>query len=335
MTEIRTFVKGQSMIQYGHMSILISGSLAYDYIMDFPDSFKHHILPDQVHVLNVCFVVDRLKKNFGGTAGNIAYTMKLLGGDPQILATLGSDAEEYLAYLKSFSIPTQHIAMVEDILTASAYITTDKDDNQITAFFNGALQEASELSIGDVKEKIDLAIVAPTKKEAMMKHAKECYIKKIPFVFDPGQQVTALTSQELMQAIGQASFVIGNDYEMKLIEQKTRWDTEELLQHVQTVIITLGERGSIIRTKDELFEIASCPPRSVDDPTGAGDAYRAGFFTAYTGGYDLETCGQVGSVAAVYAVECYGTQNHRFIQDEFTTRVKEMYGKKYDFLPSI
>ncbi len=313
------------------MSILLSGSLAYDYIMDFPDSFRNHILPDQLHILNVCFVVENLKKNFGGVAGNIAYTMKMLGEEPIIFSPLGSDGGDYLEYLKSIKLNTNYIFLTENKLTSSAHITTDKDDNQITAFYNGSLGEAINLSIEAVKEKIDLALISPTQKEAMIRHAKECYEKQIPFCFDPGQQLTAFSSQELMAIIGQAKFLIGNDYEIKLLQSKTGWDMTELLNHVEVVITTLGDKGSIITTKDGNIEIGVCPAQSVDDPTGAGDAYRAGFFTAYARGKDLETCGQVASVSAVYAVENYGTQNHQFTLEDFKDRYQKTFNNNLDW----
>ncbi|MEK7083683.1 MAG: carbohydrate kinase family protein [Patescibacteria group bacterium] len=306
------------------MPILISGSLAYDYIMDFPDSFKNHILPDQMHILNVCFVVDQLKKNFGGTAGNIAYTMKLLGGNPLILGTIGNDGNEYLHHLLAHGIAAENITQNKDTLTASAHITTDKDDNQITAFFAGANTRPADLPFPK-NEKISFAIISPTHKDVMIRHAKECAERRIPFCFDPGQQITALSPQELMLLIGQAKFLVANDYEMKMIEEKTGWGETELLNHVQTTITTLGEKGSIIRTKDEYITIDPCPPESVEDPTGAGDAYRAGFFSAYANGLPLETCGRVGSVAAVYAIESYGTQNHSFTHDEFAKRYEQTY----------
>lgn len=308
------------------MPILISGSLAYDYIMDFPDSFKNHILPDQIHILSVSFVVDQLKKNFGGTAGNIGYTMKLLGGEPMIAAPLGSDAHDYLAHLEHHHIDTARIPVITNVNTASAHIVTDKDDNQITAFYPGALNSIPELPENLKLESIELAIISATKKEAMIAHAKACYEQHVPIVFDPGQQLTALSPQELSMLIGQAKFLIANDYEMKLIEEKTGWNSEELINHVEVLITTHGEKGSHIRTRDDFFEIAPCPPLSVDDPTGAGDAYRAGFFTAYIKGHDLKTCGQVASVAATYAVEHYGTQNHMFTKAEFDKRYQETYG---------
>lgn len=310
------------------MKILISGSLAYDYIMDFPDSFKNHIIPDHIHILNVSFVVDELKKNFGGTAGNIAYTMKLLGGNPHICGSLGNDAQEYIAHFTSYGIDTDYISISKTTNTASAHIVTDKDDNQITAFYPGALNDIPEIPEELFASNIELAIISATKKESMIAHAKTCYEKKIPMVFDPGQQMTALDPRELCMLIGQAEFLISNDYEMKLMEEKTDWDTHEMLNHVKIVVITHGEKGSSIRTRDEYIEIAPCPPLSVEDPTGAGDAYRAGFFAMYTKGRDLKTCGQAGSVAATYAVEHYGTQNHLFTLEEFEKRYKETYREK-------
>lgn len=307
------------------MNILISGSLAYDYIMTFPDSFKHHIMPDSIHMLNVSFVVDQLRKNLGGTAGNIAYTMKLLGMKPLMVSTLGNDGGEYRKFWKQHGLLDTYVKTIPEVSTASAHITTDKEDNQISAFYVGALQESEAQSVYNVQEQVKLAIIAPTKKEAMIRHAKECAEKNIPIVFDPGQQATALTKQELMLLIGQAKFLIGNDYEIKLIQEKTGWDTEEIMNHVEVLIITFGEKGSVVKTKDALVEIPSCPVLSVDDPTGAGDAYRAGFFTGYVKGMDWLTCGRMGAVAASYAVEKYGTQNHVFTKKEFEQRYKEAF----------
>ncbi len=309
-------------------NILISGSMAYDYIMDFPDAFKNHILPDQIHVLNVSFAVEKMTREFGGCAGNMAYTMRLLGGNPLILAAVGGDSKEYLAHLKKNKITTKYLKQVKDVMTSAAYITTDREDNQIAAFYLGAGNNAVEQSVNNVKEKIKLALITPTKKDAMIRHAKEASERKTPIVFDPGQALSALSAQELMLLIGQAEFLIANDYEMKLIQERTGWKSESMFDHVRVVITTLGEKGSIVHTKDELFEIKPCPPDSVDDPTGAGDGYRAGFFTAYVNGHDLKTCGQVGSVAATYAVEHYGTQNHRFTVKEFERRYGETYGEK-------
>ena len=313
------------------MNILISGSLAYDYIMDFPDSFKNHILPDQLHILNVCFVVEQLKKNLGGCATNIAYTLKLLEANPLIIGPVGQDGQDLLNFFKEKNIETKYIKKLDSEMTSSAHITTDKDDNQIIAYHNGAGNMATDIHINDVTEKIELALITPTKKDAMIQHALECYDKKIPFCFDPSHQLTAFSDQELSAVIGQAKFYIGNDYELKLTEEKTGWDTNELLDHVEILIITLGDKGSIIKTKTETIEIAPCPALSVDDPTGAGDAYRGGFFAGYMRGYDFKTCGQMASVTAVYAVENYGTVNHEFTMEEFEKRYEGVYGEPLNF----
>ncbi len=311
--------------------ILLAGSLSYDYIMDFPDSFKNHILPEYIHILNVCFMVDKMKENFGGTTGNIAYNLKLLGTEPLIMCPLGKDGQKYRDYLEKLGIETKYIPTIEDKLTASAHVTTDKDDNQITAFYNGALFDAVNLSINDIQDEFDLAFLSPNYKEAMVKHAKECFDKKLKFVFDPGQQITAFNQQELLMVIGMADYLIANDYEMKLIQDKTGLSEQDLVKEVEVLIKTLGEKGSVIYTKDELIEIEPCRVSSVEDPTGAGDAYRGGFFTAFCLGYDLQLCGQFGSVAASYAIEKYGTQNHSYTKSEFKQRFFNTYNKEINF----
>lgn len=308
-------------------SVLISGSIAYDYIMDFPDSFRHHIMPDQLHILNVAFVVDKLEKNLGGTAANIAYTMKLLGyAEPLILSCIGKDYKEYEAHWEEHGINTDYILQRLDTYTASAHITTDKDDNQITAFYAGALGQDDDLDVSNITQEIELAIIAPTKKETMLRHVKQCAEKHIPSCFDPGQQITAFTPQELMLAIGQATYLIGNDYEIKLIEQKTGWGSKELLDHVEVVITTLGAQGVRISTKEECINIPAAAVQSVEDPTGAGDAFRAGFFSALAAGHTYETCGRIGAVAASYAIEHYGTQVQWYSKNDMHQRYIASFG---------
>lgn len=309
------------------MSILVSGSLVYDHIMNFPDSFKNHILPDQLHILNVCFMVDKLERSWGGTAGNIAFTMKMLGGEPLVLSVLGKDGRDYLEYLKESGIKTDYILSDKKQSTASAYITTDVDDNQITGFFGGPLGQAKEHKIAEVvKEKFDLAIIAPTDKEVMMHHLKECKEMGVKTVFDPGQQTTAFSEIELKKMISESEFVIGNDYEIKLLQDRTGWSEKEILENTEYLIITLGEKGSVIKTaQGETITAGVCSPLSFDDPTGAGDAYRAGFFVGYEKGKDLKTCAQMGAVAASYAIETYGTQQHKFTKQEFCERYENIF----------
>ncbi|MFA6547955.1 MAG: carbohydrate kinase family protein [Candidatus Magasanikbacteria bacterium] len=315
------------------MSILVSGSLVYDHIMNFPDSFKNHIMPEQIHILNVCFMVDKLERSWGGTAGNIAFTMKMLGGEPLLLSVLGKDGRDYLEYMEDFGIKTDYILSDKKRVTASAYITTDADDNQITAFFGGPLSLAKDKKIADlVKEKFNLALISPTDKEVMMQHLKECKEMGVKAIFDPGQQITAFSEIELKKMISQSEFVIGNDYEIKLLQERTGWNEEEILKNTNVLITTLGENGSVIKTAGgETVTAGVCPPMSFDDPTGAGDAYRAGFFVGYEKGFDWKLCAQIGAVAASYAIETYGTQEHKFTKQEFCERYEKTFGEKLDF----
>ena len=309
------------------MSILVSGSLVYDHIMNFPDSFKSHILPDQIHVLNVCFMVDRLDRSWGGTGGNIAFGLKMLGLDPVLVSAVGSDGKDYVNYLARHGINVENILLDKKTPTASAYITTDVDDNQISAFYNGPLDTAKNIDIKKIKG-VGLAIISPTHKEVMKKHLKDCFEIGVKTVFDPGQQITVFSGQELQQMISQSYFVIGNDYEIKLLQERTGWDTQEILKNAKVMITTLGDRGSVVTTSEgEEIEIGACPPRSFDDPTGAGDAFRAGFFAGYELGYNWKVCGQMGSVMASYAIESYGTQV-KFTKEDFVARYEETFKEK-------
>ncbi len=307
------------------MAIIISGSIAYDYIMDFPDVFKNHILPDQLHILNVSFLVDRMQKGLGGTAGNIAYTIKLLGGEPIMFSTIGKDGMEYFDHWKKMSMLVDHIIQDDKRLTSAAYIVTDKDDNQITAFYPGPADRSSELRLADVKEKPSCVMISPTDKNVMQKHLRESHDNGFVTIFDPGQQIFAFSGEELQQCVEQSNFIIGNDYEIKILSERTGWDTKQLLGEKRTLVVTLGEQGSVIHSSKETIKISAAKPRSVDDPTGAGDAFRAGFFMAYEKGFNLKTCGQFASVAGSFAVESYGTQQHRFTLDEFRGRYQSAY----------
>lgn len=306
------------------MSIIVSGSLAYDYIMNFPDSFKNHILPEQLHILSVSFVVNKLERRLGGTAGNIAYTIKLLGSDPTLVSALGKDDEPYIDRLNELGIGTDHIVRDPNCLTASAYITTDADDNQICAFYPGPLKDAMKIDI--VALKSDLVLISPTQKDVMIKHLQMAVDAGKTVVFDPGQQITAFSDLELRKLISQADYLIGNDYEIKLIEDRTGLRGKDLMAENTTLITTLGARGSIVSSPTgTVIEVASCPPKSVDDPTGAGDAYRAGFFVGVTKNLPMQSCAQMGAVAATYAIESYGTQEHTFTKQDFVTRYMHTY----------
>ncbi len=308
------------------MSILVSGSLVYDHIMDFPDRFKNHILPENIHILNVCFTVEKLGKSKGGTAGNIAYNIKMLGSNPTIVSSVGQDGGEYLEYFNDLGISTDHVATDKNLFTASCHITTDLDDNQITAFYNGALASAHDLKSGKKGKKPEWAIISPTEKGVMLKHLSQSVKSGIKTIFDPGQQVTAFSDNELKSAIKQVDVVIGNDYEMKMIQKRTGWGENDILKKTKMLVTTLGSQGSYIKTSQgEEIRIEACRPKKIEDPTGAGDAYRAGFLVGLEKGYNLRMCGRLGSVAASFAIEKYGTQEHKFSKKEFAERYSVVY----------
>lgn len=307
---------------------LVSGSLAYDVIMDFPDTFRNHILPEQLHILNVSFGVSSLRQHFGGTAGNIAFTLKMLGGLPVVIAALGSDGDSYFKHLRAFKIPVSHVKRFKDLRTACAYVTTDKENNQITAFYFGTLAKAPSLSLRSIKEPLSLAIISPTHKDAMLRHLKESVVRKIPVMFDPGQAMTALSAEELRFCIAKAKFVIGNDYEMRLLMDRTGWSEKKILEYVDVMITTLGSEGSRVLTRDGDVKIEACGVAKVVDPTGAGDAYRAGFVAGLSRGFDFVRCARMGSVAASYVVEKFGTQSHRFSHAQFERRYRGRYKER-------
>lgn len=313
------------------MSILVSGSLVHDYIMDFDSRFKDHIMPDKIHILNVCFVVDKLNRSWGGTAGNIAYSLKLLGSDPLIFSAVGNDGQQYLSHFHENNIKTDYIRIDENQMTASAHITTDQDDNQITAFFGGPLKLAGDIDSKGLKEEIGLALISPTDKQIMQSHLKQCIDAGIKVIFDPGQQIFGFDGEEMKEMIKGSYFLIGNDYEMNLIRERTGWDNSEILKHVEIIITTLGDRGSLIETRDgRKIEVPPAKPESTIDPTGAGDGYRAGFLRGFELGYELEKCGRMGAVAACYAIETRGTQEFKFTKEEFSQRYKENFGEELD-----
>lgn len=307
--------------------ILVTGSLAFDYIMDFPGVFSDHIMPDKIHQINLSFSVNTLKKHRGGTAGNIAYSLSLLKQSVTILSVAGEDFSEYLKFLENSHITTSHIKIIKDDTTASAFIMTDKNDNQITGFYPGAMAHAAESSLADLEQKPDFVIISPNDPKAIIKLSEECRELTIPFMVDIGMRLPSLTGEEIKKIIQKASILIGNDYEISLLQNKTKLSEKDLLNQVELVITTLGPNGSTIKTKDKTFTIKSAKPKNVIDPTGAGDAYRAGFMAGYSRGFDLKTCGQMGSLAAAYAIEKYGTQEHHFTLKEFQDRYVQNFSE--------
>jgi len=303
------------------MNIIVSGSLAYDRIMDFPGKFSDHILPEKIHVLNVCFQVSGMKEKFGGTAGNIAYALTLMGEKPVISATIGHDYDKYFKWLSKNRISTEAIRIIEEEFTAGAYITTDQADNQITGFNPGAMKYPSSLDFSKLDPGQTIIIVSPGNFEDMANYPRLCKDKGIEYVFDPGQSLPMWDAQELIRSIDGCRLLIANDYELELIMHKTSLTKKELLGRASTIITTLGEYGSQISMVDAEIKIPVVKPSRVEDPTGAGDSYRGGLISGLVRGKDILQCARMGSVCASFAVECYGTQEYSFTIEEFNKRL--------------
>jgi adenosine kinase len=299
---------------------LICGSLAFDTIMVFGDRFARHILPDKIHMLNVSFLVPQLRREFGGCAGNIAYNLGLLGDVAYPMATVGRDFGPYREWMARSGVPADHVRVIEAELTAQAFITTDLDDNQITAFHPGAMQHAHANRVSDASD-IAIGIVAPDGREGMIQHAAQFAAARIPFIFDPGQGLPMFSGEELARFVGQATWVTVNDYEWQLLQQKTGWSVAELTQRVAALIVTRGAAGSVIYTRDAELAIPSAPVAAVVDPTGCGDAYRAGLIHGLLHGLDWPSTGHIASLMGAIKIESRGTQNHRFTRAEFAARL--------------
>lgn len=302
------------------LTVVVSGSVAFDHIMVFPGHFEDHILPDKIHILNVSFLVDSLDRLRGGVAGNIAYSLGLLRQPVRVVATVGTDFDSYREDLGALGVDTSGVVVIEHELTASAFITTDRADNQITGFYPGAMARAGEYSIGGTLDGARLAIVSPTAPDAMRRHVRELADSDVPYMFDPGQQIIALPPTALRDGIEGAQILIGNDYEFAMISEKTGMSREDLFRACPVVVITYGELGSHIHVDDQLLEIPAVAPSAVVDPTGAGDGYRAGLVAARMAGLDWDAAGRVGSMAATFVVEVKGTQSHRYLFTEFANR---------------
>ncbi len=303
-------------------NIFISGSLAYDRIMNFPESFSDHILPDKIHSLNVCFQVDGVTENYGGTAGNIAYALRLMGKNSTITATIGSDHHKYFAWLDKHNISRDGITVIPEELTAGAYITTDKSNNQITGFNPGAMKYSSNLDINGLDAKETLLLVSPGNLLDMINYPKLCKQKGIRYIFDPGQALPVLQAQDLVDVITGCTLLIVNDYEFNLIMDKTGLTKDALLALAENTIITLGGAGSELYGQGGKLTIPSFKAAQVVDPTGAGDAYRGGLLSGLMSGSDLQTSAIEGSVCASFAVECKGTQVYSFTPEEFNNRLR-------------
>jgi adenosine kinase len=309
------------------MRTLICGSIAYDTIMVFRDRFKNHILPDRLHILNVAFLVPDMRREFGGCAGNIAYTLNLLGGEPLIMATVGDDSQPYAQRLERLRLAQDHVRRIPDTFTAQAFITTDLDDNQITAFHPGAMNFSHHNHVHDAGN-VGLGIVAPDGREGMLQHAREFDAAGTPFIFDPGQGLPMFTGEELLEFVRMATYVTVNDYEGELLQERTGRRLEELAKLVSALVVTLGARGSRIYAKGQQIEIPCVKPEDVVDPTGCGDAFRAGLLYGIAAGLDWGLAGRLASLLGAIKVARRGGQNHHFTRDEIAARFKEAFGAR-------
>jgi adenosine kinase len=307
------------------MAALICGSLAYDTIMVFQDQFKNHILPDKVHILNVSFLVPRMRREFGGCAGNIAWNLKLLGGEPVPMATVGQDFAAYREHFDAAGITMRHVKEIPDLYTAQAFITTDLDDNQITAFHPGAMMRSYENHVRDVAD-VEFGIVGPDGYEAMLQNCSEFAELEIPFIFDPGQAMPLFNGQELRTMIEQATYVTVNDYESSLLQERTGWSEKDIASRTRAYIITRGPKGSEVHTDKGLVHVPAANAMRVVDPTGCGDAYRAGLIFGFMRDMDLATTGRVASLMGALKIEHLGPQNQRFDYEEFAEQFRQQFG---------
>ncbi|HJP36375.1 MAG TPA: carbohydrate kinase family protein [Gammaproteobacteria bacterium] len=308
------------------MSALICGSFAYDNIMVFQDHFKNHILPDKIHILNVSFLVPDMRREYGGCAGNIAYNLKLLGGKPLPMGAVGTDFGPYAAWMDQCGVDRAHVVEIDDAFTAQAFITTDLDDNQITAFHPGAMNHAAVNSVADA-EGIALGIVAPDGRDGMVQHAEQFAEAGLPFIFDPGQGMPMFDGDDLKRFIEQATWVTVNDYESELMQERTGWKAEEIAAQVDALIVTRGGDGSTIFTAGGAIDIPAAPVRTITDPTGCGDAYRGGLLYGLMHELGWETTGRIASLCGAIKIENAGTQNHSFSREAFASRYAEAFGQ--------
>jgi adenosine kinase len=307
------------------MNIVVTGSIAFDYLMSFPGKFTEHFLPEHMSRVSLSFLVDSMDKRRGGCAPNIAYTLALRGERPRLMATAGQDFNDYRRWLETAHVDTSLVREVEGKFTASFFCSTDRDSNQIASFYTGAMANAGELSFRDVPD-CGLAIVSPNDPGAMLQYAEECRTLGIPFIWDPGQQCARMSGDELKDGLVGATIVICNDYEFELIRQKTGLDEEGILAHSGSLVVTRGEHGCSVLEQSGATTVPAVPPHRIVDPTGVGDAFRGGFLKGMTRGASYGVCAQIGSVAATYALEHLGGQSHAFTWPEFLRRYEAHFG---------
>ena len=307
------------------MDILLTGSVAYDYLMTFPGLFKEQILPERLASISLSFLVESMSKQRGGIAPNIAYTMTLLGEKPRVMATVGEDFGDYRAWLDSKGVDTELMKVVPGLFTASFFATTDQASAQIASFYPGAMGHSATQSIKELAKKPDLVTVSPSAPDAMMKFPAECRELGIPYLYDPSQQVLRLEGHELARDMEGAHFLFCNDYEFGLISKKTGWSLDQILGHVKVLVITRGKDGADLYAGGESVHIPTVPEDEIVDPTGVGDAFRGGFLAGYANGFDWKLCGEIGSLSAGYCLEQRGTQNHSYTKQEFIQRFRDHF----------
>jgi adenosine kinase len=309
------------------MDILLSGSIAFDYLMTFPGYFRDHFLPERLEHISLSFLVDSMTRLRGGVAPNIAYTLALLGERPRLFGTVGQDFEEYRQWLESRGVDTSAVRVIEGEYTASFFANTDRDNAQIASFYPGAMAYAGDLSLHEVSRRPELVVISPNDPRAMSRHATECRALGIPYIYDPSQQLPRLGEAELREGVEGALALFVNDYEFALIQKKTGLTPADILRHSRFTVVTRGEDGSTIFTHDGEFSIPIVRPKRIADPTGVGDAFRGGFLSGYAHGWDWQTCGQMGALAASYCLEQPGPQGHTFSRAEFVARYRENFGE--------
>jgi adenosine kinase len=316
------------------VDILLTGSVAYDYLMTFPGLFKEQILPERLESISLSFLVESMSRQRGGVAPNIAYTMALLGARPRVMATVGEDFEEYRTWLEDKGVDTALMKVIPDVFTASFFATTDRTNAQIASFYPGAMGHASNQSLKDLPSKPELVLVSPNEPGAMTKFAAESRELEIPYLYDPSQQVLRLEGEELARDMEGAHFLFCNDYEFGLISKKTGWSLDQILERVNILVITRGKDGADLYVSGDTVHIPVVPPDEIVDPTGVGDAFRGGFLAGYNRGFNWKLCGEMGSLAAVYCLEQNGPQSHAYTREEFVTRFRKHFddGGKLDSL---
>jgi adenosine kinase len=307
------------------MTILCTGSVAYDYLMNFPGYFKDHILPEKLESISLSFLVDSMVRQRGGVAPNIAYNLALLGDKPRLMATVGEDFEEYRTWLESLGIDTSCVKVIPGKYTASFFANTDKSNAQIASFYTGAMADAASLNIKDASDGVTLVVVSPNSPEAMEQYPEQCKELKIPYLYDPSQQIIRMDKMALRTGVAGADSLFCNEYEFELLQKAIGLTASQILDRVRFMVVTQGKDGALVYAEGKKFIIPVFPQNEIQDPTGVGDAFRGGFLRGLTLNYDWQTCGQMGSLAATYCLEKRGTQNHFYTPAEFVKRYRTMF----------